>query len=722
MSDQPGSLPAVDQHQPSISGNSDLENSNPNIVSVQQVHGGGEAKIIGSNSGAAQSKFTYAQFFGPNSAPANSNSTVENSSGQGAESAPLRDSEASPGVSVRPGVAIKQFHFDNPFRQASPSVTGELVISSAPNASSSSNVSAHPSGLQPEHQRGDGVPPGEKKISTMSAKQLIEFIEGKITTIPKDAWIQEDLSGPAILQSVDPSDLDEILELVKISSKFMRSRVVEILVTLIEKDDSVPSDLRAKWTAFKAARVSSPRVAPLPSSPSHSAIAPNALFQSPVANPNSVAISSPAFFSGMQAADTTPRPRAPPSFMSEVQASAAFGMTSPSAFGDSTQSRAFIQPTCAAGGGSAMPIGGNFSITINQPAVDPPKFVLLESCSDPQAFYFWINKNRKEFAMARKVDHKQWNELIAHEQREEIARIIVAAKNTPYGNHVLFADSDCPYPSDWSQISDTLLLKVLFGLHGPRNAQSAVDRLTLKPFFFNDSTTSQALFTTKLRSYFLKLKIQIKDFAFNHHQWPIDDVLSRDMLRDVLTRNFTSSETVKGRDGTLVPKCSNLPVVRDIIKQKKGIPLEEIMNHIIDHFERIDISIRSSKGLQYSVVPWNTQQQKKPKRAFNAITPSQSAGGGAAAASGPARPPRPPPIFPRCCNCGSKMHAGTERNCYLWGHPKGKGASGVWPENGGPSLRLNPQEWKDWKVIRHAIFYAYPENAGPRPQTKQNGA
>ena len=94
----------------------------------------------------------------------------------------------------------------------------------------------------------------------------------------------------------------------------------------------------------------------------------------------------------------------------------------------------------------------------------------------------------------------------------------------------------------------------------------------------------------------------------------------------------------------------------------------------------------------------------------------------AAAASGPARPPRPPPIFPRCCNCGSKMHAGTERNCYLWGHPKGKGATGVWLENGGPSLRLNPQEWKDWKVIRHAIFYAYPENAGPRPQPKQNGA
>ena len=103
------------------------------------------------------------------------------------------------------------------------------------------------------------------------------------------------------------------------------------------------------------------------------------------------------------------------------------------------------------------------------------------------------------------------------------------------------------------------------------------------------------------------------------------------------------------------------------------------------------------------------------KRSFNAITPGH---GGAQGGGAAARPPRPPPAFPRCCNCGSKMHAGTERNCYLWGHPKGKGATGVWPENGGPSLRLEPQEWKDWKVIRHAIFYSYPENAGlkrPKP-------
>jgi hypothetical protein len=320
--------------------------------------------------------------------------------------------------------------------------------------------------------------------------------------------------------------------------------------------------------------------------------------------------------------------------------------------------------------------------------------------------------------MSRKVDHKMLNELVAHDAREEIARIIVQAKNTPYGEHVLFNDADCPYPNDWQSVSNQLLLKVLFGLHGPRNANAAVDRLVARPFFFNDSTTYQDLFCAKLRKFCNEFKTQIKDFAFNHHQWPINDVLTRDMIRDALVKCFSSSDTVKGKDGSLVPKCSNLPTVREIIKQKKVLSIEEIMNHVIDHFERIDVSIRSSKGVSYAIVPWNIQAKKANKRAYNAITPGQ---GGAQGGGAAARPPRPPPAFPRCCNCGSKMHAGTERNCYLWGHPKGKGATGVWPENGGPSLRLEPQEWKDWKVIRHAIFYSYPENAGLK-RPKQSGA
>jgi hypothetical protein len=160
----------------------------------------------------------------------------------------------------------------------------------------------------------------------------------------------------------------------------------------------------------------------------------------------------------------------------------------------------------------------------------------------------------------------------------------------------------------------------------------------------------------------------------------------------------------------MVPKCHNLTLIRELIKQKKGLPLEEIMNFLVDHFDRQDAVIRSTKGLAYSVHPWNVQSKKPQKRGVNQITTPAAQG-----ASKAARPPRPPALYPRCNNCGSKAHACSERTCYLWGHPKGLGATGNWPD-GTPSLSLVQTEWSDWKKIRHAIFYSYPENQKPKKQ------
>jgi hypothetical protein len=490
----------------------------------------------------------------------------------------------------------------------------------------------------------------------------------------------------------------------------MRTRVTKILLALIEQDSTIPAHLRKKWTDFMAAK--SPG-AVLPASPAQSAIMPSVLFQtpylgSPVAPSNpGMSLSSPAFFVDREVSTVS---HATPSFLNEFSSTASFRMGSSNIASDVSQGRASIQPTHVVDGGSASPFNGNFQITINQPAAEPPKFVILDSCNDLPQFYLWLKKNRKEFLMARKVDHKMWNELVSHDVREEIVRILHTARRNPQWAEQLFNDNDCPVPQEWSEVSESLLLKILFGLHGPRNANAAVERLVSRMFFFNDSTTYQDQFTSKLRKFLNEFKRAIQDFAYNHYQWPRNDYLSRDMMRDALIKVFSSSDTVKGRDGsTNVPKCSNLPTIREIIRQKKALPLEEIINHVIDHFERIDISIRSTKGLSYSIIPWNVQA-KKAKRAFNQISEGRPAPVGSSA-----KPPRQPALFPRCCNCGSKMHEGTERKCYLWGHEKGKGANGVWPENGGPSIRLSPQEWKDWKVIRHATFYSYPENAGPKP-------
>jgi hypothetical protein len=70
-------------------------------------------------------------------------------------------------------------------------------------------------------------------------------------------------------------------------------------------------------------------------------------------------------------------------------------------------------------------------------------------------------------------------------------------------------------------------------------------------------------------------------------------------------------------------------------------------------------------------------------------------------------------MHPRCNNCGSKGHKCGERTCFLFGHPKGKGLLGEWPD-GTPSLRLDIDDYKQWSVKRKPIFYAYPENQGKK--------
>jgi hypothetical protein len=689
------------------------ENQNPNIPPL--VHGGGDhLSPRRSCEERIQNQGGNIPVLDPNS-PNAAWLMQQNQTRSGTAPVQLSNVESPSGnpVHLQGSNVMSTFQFGNPFGQAAPAVIGEQVLLPRTVTFPPSNVSAAPSGPQPEHDRRNAERLGGKNFSEMSAEDLFQVLVGKITTLPRESWIQEDLSGPAFLENVVPSDLGDILERsAKISSTLMRARVTTTLLLLVEQDTSISADLRARWMALKA--VQAPAVAAAVS-PALSTMMPSVLFPSPTPNvpftagaaAANLSLSSPAFFQNRATQRAT---QSVPTFLSEVASSGDFRMGNSGSFSDQTYGRASVQPNPAAAATQmSHPFGQAFSITINQPSAEPPKFVILESCNDMPQFYSWLRKNRKEFLMSRKVDHKMWNELVSHDVREEIVRIIQVAKNSPLWAAQLFNDEEnCPIPREWAEVTEELLLKILFGLHGPRNASAAYERLIARLFFFNDSTTYQDQFTAKIRKFINDFKNMIKDFVYNHHQWPENDILSKEMMRDAFTKVFSSNEMIKGRDGTPVPKCQNLAIVRDIIKQKKHLLLGEIMNHVIDHFERIDIAIRSTKGLSYQIIPWNVQAAKKQKRAFNQI--NQHAHEGAAA-----RPPRQPALFPRCCNCGSKMHAGTERKCYLWGHPKGKGAEGVWPENGGPSLRLNPQEWKDWKVIRHATFYSYPENAGPRP-------
>jgi hypothetical protein len=590
-------------------------------------------------------------------------------------------------------------------------------LAAVPSSAPASSVSDS----RPGQDRSSSLSNFGQPISLLSAEDLHKVLVGKISNLNKEAWIQEDISGQAILGSVDPSFLSDFLEQTAlISSKFIRSRVEEIIFAMVQKDDSIDPALRVKWSNAKKQAIFTVVAS---GAASDAVMTPAKLsqqfFQTPGKQNEPVSSSSSAFFmdvsniSGVSNFNCST-----PSFMKEVPSRASFQFSDSALFGGTaSQARAILSTAGQDSTVGGVPqAGGNyFNITLNQPAAEPPKWIILESPTDSPAFYNWVKKNRREMLRVDTVDCKKLNQLVGEDVREEVSRIIYEHKQKmPSMFH-----SGFPYPELWKHVSDEYLLKILFGIHGPRSPEEAKERLQSKVFFFNDSTTYQDTFTPKLRKFCNNFKTMLQDFSFNVHQWPLGEELSRLMITDAFAKCFDSQETIKGPDGiSFVPKCSNLSLIREQIRQKKSqkldgqpLPLEYIINHIVDHFEKNDILIRSRKGLDYPIKPWNTTARKqKPMRQFNQITPAPGR-------NGIAKPPRPPANFPRCANCGSKGHLCGERTCYTFGHPKGKGPQGVWAE-GTPSLKLTPDEWKEWNSTRHAIFYAYPENQAKKREPR----
>jgi hypothetical protein len=363
--------------------------------------------------------------------------------------------------------------------------------------------------------------------------------------------------------------------------------------------------------------------------------------------------------------------------------------------------------------GAHVLAGGGMSITINQPSATPPKYIILECASDPVAFYNWIRKNRKESLLALPVDRRTLSQLVGEDVKDEVARILKALgpSNTFYFN----ADTS-PYPRSWPEVSDHLLLKILFSINGPRSAHEAKSRLKQRLFWFKDSTTSQDKLTPKLRKFCNEFKGNLKDFAYTHHLWAENDKLEHNMIVEAFSDCFSNTEQIKGPTGAMVPMSVNYAKIREMIRERKHLPLEEIIHFIIESFERVDIQVRGCKSINYDIKPWNDEDSRKGrKRNVNQIS------GGKAQENNAKKPPRAPAAFPRCANCGRKSHPCGERTCHLWGHDKGKGEKGVWAE-GEESLWLPPAELKTWKSTRDPVFYSYPENQREKPHKKPQGA
>ena len=626
---------------------------------------------------------------------------------QGVESALLTGNPAVPvaassDLPIVGGIAVTTFGFPSPF-QAPTNPERPLAMFAGMDSRTTTPAApllAPPPGTTPVQP--SSVPASNQFLSQMSALDLAQVVAGAIHGFKTESWIAEDVSGAALLEHVAPSVLSEFLEHeLNITSKFIRNRIQFLLMQLIEKDTSMDAQHRGKWANFKPylAQSGQQQPPPIPSGATQVDNTSRTLFSTPLSGGLSrtqAVPSTPAFFSGRQKTNEQSLNHAPPPFLRECGSPEDFSMDDTSLF---------AQTTRASVGGSASNIGQAFGgsgiqITINQPSATPPKYVVLNCASDSTEFYNWIRKNTKESLLALPVDRRNLSQLVSEDVKEEVARIIRTLGPT---NTFYFNTENCPYPRSWPEVNDHLLKKILFGINGPRSAAEAKLKLKMRLCFLNDSTQTQDKVGPKVRKFCNEFKATLKDFTYTYHLWEESDKLSHEMIIEAFSDCFSNTEQIKGPDGTMVPKSRNYAKIKEMIRERKGQSLEEIIHYIIDSFERIDIAVRSSKALSYEIKPWKTDEGGKgKKRAFNQIS------GGPSAPSGK-KPPRPPADHPRCNNCGRKSHPCGERTCYLFGHPQGRGASGSWTD-GEPSLFITADAMKEWKKTRDPVFYGYPEN------------
>jgi len=244
------------------------ENSNPN-TSLEGGNSPPKADLPSNGSAAipVPEVSNVHVFPAPLAASSNSNSNSNSEQTAKAEIPPssiqILNSNSSPANALVPGWASGPVNFQSP-----PLGTDEILkqkvqgvfaymnpFAAAANTESQPNIAsaAHASLFQPPVSLVDSKAGGTtasaaiaivQPISTIPAKTLSEFIAG----VKFDAWIEEDISGFALLECVAPSSLAQFLEqTAKITSGFARKRIENIIQALIAQDPFIPVNVKSQW-------------------------------------------------------------------------------------------------------------------------------------------------------------------------------------------------------------------------------------------------------------------------------------------------------------------------------------------------------------------------------------------------------------------------------------------------------------------------------------------
>jgi len=644
---------------------------------------------------------------------------------------------------------------------------------------------SRPTPLEPA-QHASGGPTSlvvTDNFSSLSAVQLAAKLKQRIPALDDEAWAALSLDGATILEISSPDLLPGQLTDYLGLSPITRDRVRGYIRTMIISDGSIDTAIRSIWSHLPPVHSSGTSANPVyvPSHtptnasnpvyvPSHTPTNASNPVQVPshtptnVANPVHVSSHTPTTFGTTTQAQLnaslaqTPGihgggAHAPPLFNASSPLTPAYlfsdgsqrgspriydpslpSMRRPDSVDHTFLSEVTTRPyiplehaPTPAPGASLMPqvgavasavatVGGlqNISITLHQPTQQQYNWQVLDSFDNYNTFKLWLKKNRREMVICDAANKRSLSSLCGQDVRDEVMRI--------YSDRTsLFVEPNLVVCS-YADVTDELLLKILFYRFGPRSSRDARARLSEVKFKFDDSTTMQDRFGPKLRRFCTEFRQSLIDLKYTAALWPHGDDLSHQSIIDAFMFTFEIEDEIIGPDGrTKVPKSSGMQPIRDMIRENKHLKLDVIIDIITRRFEHIDATIRADPLLKHAVQPWKTTGVFNPrKRKFAQFGSDKNSNGNHQRKQQRTDDVSSVTTNPRCANCGSKGHKCSERTCYFWGHPKGRGASGSWPL-GEASLRLDDEEYKAWKATRYEQFYSYAENKKNKSDKPKGG-
>jgi hypothetical protein len=232
----------------------------------------------------------------------------------------------------------------------------------------------------------------------------------------------------------------------------------------------------------------------------------------------------------------------------------------------------------------------------------------------------------------------------------------------------------------WHHYSNEEISIAMFKLVGPTTGSQAKNDLKAVCFRFDDRHTGQEEFTAKLKKFLREKTDMLADITISADEWKNPNELTKTMIIEAINHCFTNEGTYT-RFNVTKPVNSNLPKIREIIRDNKASTVPEIFAIIREHFDQIDQNVRSKQGT-YHVFPFMNKPIKAEKRgrAF------EQRGDGRPSKWSHSEKTDKQPRHERGV-CGSRAHECSEGTCLVWGEPEAKPVGYNWSP-GEPSVWL----------------------------------